>query len=116
MPFLLERVRVHPDTRWNQADRGARDQPIVVTPGEAESGSAGVQPDEDYPGRRCAERRRAPEVQPRLRGLLSDAGVMPPKRMGASSLGGLWSWQAAFLGGQLSSSSPRSSPASAGMM
>jgi hypothetical protein len=27
---------------------------IVVVPGETESGSAGKQPDEGYPGRRCA--------------------------------------------------------------
>jgi hypothetical protein len=27
----------------------------LASPGEAESGSAGVQPDEEYPGRRCAE-------------------------------------------------------------
>jgi len=28
---------------------------IVSRPGEAESGSAGVQPDKEYPGRRCAD-------------------------------------------------------------
>ena len=27
----------------------------LLRPGEAESGSAGVQPDKEYPGRRCAE-------------------------------------------------------------
>jgi len=28
---------------------------ILPRPGEAESGSAGVQPDKEYPGRRCAD-------------------------------------------------------------
>ena len=33
-------------------------------PGEAESGSAGVQPDEEYPGRRCADGASGPRGQP----------------------------------------------------
>jgi hypothetical protein len=28
---------------------------MLLRPGEAESGSAGVQPDKEYPGRRCAD-------------------------------------------------------------
>ena len=34
------------------------------SPGEAESGSAGVQPDEEYPGRRCADGASAWWVRP----------------------------------------------------
>ena len=33
----------------------SRNSAILPAPGEAESGSAGVQPDKEYPGRRCAD-------------------------------------------------------------
>jgi len=54
----------------------------LAMPGEAESGSAGVQPDEEYPGRRCTEgaswapqnnRSPGPSFSP------SDTGAMPWK-------------------------------------
>jgi hypothetical protein len=35
---------------------------MVAAPGEAESGSAGVQPDEEYPGRRCTDGASASEA------------------------------------------------------
>jgi hypothetical protein len=43
-------------------DLGAGPQVVVwrSPPGEAESGSAGVQPDKEYPGRRCADGASAP--------------------------------------------------------
>ena len=35
----------------------------LAPPGEAESGSAGVQPDKEYPGRRCADGASGPRGQ-----------------------------------------------------
>src|SRR5260370_24554418 len=53
---------------------------ILVPPGEAESGSAGVQPDKEYPGRRCADGASGPRGK--LQGPFfspSDTRVMPWK-------------------------------------
>jgi hypothetical protein len=44
------------DARLNRwACTGSCSSAILPAPGEAESGSAGVQPDKEYPGRRCAD-------------------------------------------------------------
>ena len=54
---------------------------MLRAPGEAESGSAGVQPDKEYPGRRCADG-ASPLGNQTSRGLFlspSDTGVMPWK-------------------------------------
>ena len=50
-------------------------------PGEAESGSAGVQPDEEYPGRRCANGASGPGTQTVFGAIFLplDTGVMPQK-------------------------------------
>src|SRR5438105_2040611 len=64
-------VRSVPDRDGVFRDRRSGEKPIIVAPGEAESGSAGVHPDKEYPGRQRTERCRAPEVQPCLRGLFA---------------------------------------------
>src|SRR5262249_45384580 len=54
---------------------------ILPRPGEAESGSAGVQPDKEYPGRRCAAG-ASPLKDSSSRGLFlapADTGAMPSK-------------------------------------
>src|SRR6516162_8103134 len=50
-------------------------------PGEAESGSAGVQPDEEYPGRRCANGASGPGTDTFFGAIFLplDTGVMPQK-------------------------------------
>src|SRR5207237_8301639 len=53
---------------------------ILLAPGEAESGSAGVQPDKEYPGRRCADGASGPWGKtPGVFFSPSDTRVMPWK-------------------------------------
>ena len=47
----------------------------LLAPGEAESGSAGVQPDKEYPGRRCTDAAVRAQLRERRRSLR-----LPPQR------------------------------------
>src|SRR6516162_9202755 len=56
----------------------------LLLPGEAESGSAGVQLDEEYPGRRCANGASGPWAETSSGAVLFlplDTGAMPQKRI-----------------------------------
>src|SRR5260370_10492012 len=76
LPCIYQREPLSFRSPWRRAMALA----ILLPPGEAESGSAGVQPDKEYPGRRCADGASGPWGK--LQGSSfspSDTRVMPWK-------------------------------------